>query len=57
MAQAKAKEDELLEYLKLSPTDLWNTDLDSFLDDWEVCISQQDGEQRQSDLSVSTASY
>jgi DNA topoisomerase-2 len=34
--QAREKEDELLAMLKRSPQDLWNTDLDRFLDEWEV---------------------
>ncbi|PPQ95649.1 hypothetical protein CVT26_008678 [Gymnopilus dilepis] len=34
-AQAAEKEAELLELLEKSPKDLWNTDLDMFLQEWE----------------------
>lgn len=34
--QARDKEDELLAMLKRSPQDLWNDDLDKFLQEWEV---------------------
>lgn len=34
--QAREREDELLVLLKKSPKDLWNTDLDKFLEEWQV---------------------
>jgi hypothetical protein len=33
------QEDKLVQYLKLSPNDLWNRDLDEFLEEWEVSDS------------------
>lgn len=30
------KEQELIELLKLSPQDIWNSDLDNFMGEWEV---------------------
>ncbi|KAH6917161.1 DNA topoisomerase II [Coprinopsis sp. MPI-PUGE-AT-0042] len=38
-AQAKDKEAELMALLQKSPKDLWNTDLDKFLEEWEVDCS------------------
>ncbi|KIM47986.1 hypothetical protein M413DRAFT_22556 [Hebeloma cylindrosporum] len=39
-AQATEKESELLALLKKSPKDLWNTDLDLFLQEWEKsCVA------------------
>ncbi len=40
--QAGDKEKELLKLLEKSPKDLWNTDLNVFLDEWEVCDFQQE---------------
>jgi DNA topoisomerase II len=37
-AQAKDKEAELMALLQKSPKDLWNTDLDKFLEEWEVSM-------------------
>ena len=37
--QAGDKERELLKLLEKSPKDMWNTDLDVFLNEWEVCNS------------------
>ncbi|KAJ2913034.1 hypothetical protein MD484_g7391, partial [Candolleomyces efflorescens] len=34
--QAREREDELLVLLKKSPKDLWNTDLDKFLEEWQI---------------------
>lgn len=34
--QAREKEDELLAMLKRSPQDLWNADLNRFMEEWEV---------------------
>lgn len=34
--QAREKEDQLLAMLKRTPHDLWNEDLDNFMDEWEV---------------------
>lgn len=39
--QAGDKEVELLALLKKSPQDLWNKDLDHFLEEWEVSYSGQ----------------
>lgn len=36
LQSASEKEDELLALLKLSPKELWNTDLDKFLVEWEA---------------------
>lgn len=37
--QAREREDELLVLLKKSPKDLWNTDLDKFLEEWQVRVT------------------
>jgi len=42
--QAGDKEQELLKLLEKSPKDLWNTDLDVFLNEWEVCNSFSDND-------------
>ncbi|KAG2023227.1 DNA topoisomerase II [Coprinopsis cinerea AmutBmut pab1-1] len=45
--QAHEKEQELLALLEKSPTDLWNTDLDKFLEEWEkdcMIFEQKKGE-------------
>ena len=34
--QAADKEKELLALLELTPTQIWNTDLDRFIEEWEV---------------------
>jgi hypothetical protein len=34
--QAEDKKAELLTLLKLSPIEIWNTDLDLFLQEWDV---------------------
>lgn len=36
--QAKAKQDQLEAYLRLTPQDLWNTDLAGFLEEWEALL-------------------
>jgi DNA topoisomerase-2 len=36
-----AKEQELIELLKLSPQDIWNTDLDNFMAEWEVGLPSE----------------
>jgi DNA topoisomerase-2 len=36
LQQAADKEKELLALLELTPTQIWNTDLDRFLEEWEV---------------------
>jgi hypothetical protein len=36
LQQAADKEKELLALLELTPTQIWNTDLDCFLEEWEV---------------------
>jgi DNA topoisomerase-2 len=38
LSQAKEQEQKLLAYLKLTPIDLWNTDLDEFLEEWEAMM-------------------
>ncbi|WWC62083.1 uncharacterized protein I303_104673 [Kwoniella dejecticola CBS 10117] len=38
LAERDAKEAELIELLKLSPQDIWNTDLDKFLVEWQLCL-------------------
>lgn len=37
LEQSAAKEAELLALLELTPIQIWNTDLDNFLAQWEVC--------------------
>lgn len=44
LAQAKEQEQELLQYLKLSPIDLWNADLDIFMQEWERIIDEDERE-------------
>lgn len=39
LEQARLKEAELLALLELTPTQIWNTDLDKFLEQWEVSYS------------------
>ena len=34
--QAADKEAELLRLLELTPIQMWNTDLDAFLEEWQV---------------------
>lgn len=36
LAERDVKENELIELLKLTPQDMWNTDLDNFLGEWQV---------------------
>jgi DNA topoisomerase-2 len=36
LQQAADKEKELLALLELTPIQIWNTDLDRFLEEWEV---------------------
>jgi hypothetical protein len=36
--QADAKEAELLALLELTPIQIWNTDLDNFLEAWKVSL-------------------
>jgi hypothetical protein len=36
LQQAADKEKELLTLLGLTPNQIWNTDLDRFLEEWEV---------------------
>ena len=36
LQQAADKEKELLALLELTPNQIWNTDLDHFLEEWEV---------------------
>ena len=36
LQQAADKERELLALLELTPTQIWNTDLDRFIEEWEV---------------------
>ncbi|WWD03111.1 hypothetical protein V865_001158 [Kwoniella europaea PYCC6329] len=38
LAERDAKEGELIELLKLSPQDIWNTDLDKFLEEWNILM-------------------
>ncbi|WRT66491.1 uncharacterized protein IL334_003450 [Kwoniella shivajii] len=38
LAERDSKEAELIELLKLSPQDIWNTDLDNFLGEWQLCL-------------------
>ncbi|WWC70116.1 uncharacterized protein I206_104063 [Kwoniella pini CBS 10737] len=38
LAERDTKEAELIELLKLSPQDIWNTDLDKFLEEWQLCL-------------------
>lgn len=45
-ANAKEQEDKLLAYLKLTPIDLWNSDLDQFLEGWEAVIEQDIAEEQ-----------
>lgn len=40
--QAKAKQDQLEAFLKLTPQDLWNTDLDAFLEEWEALLYEDE---------------
>ncbi|THH17199.1 hypothetical protein EW146_g3569 [Bondarzewia mesenterica] len=42
LQQASDKEQELLALLKLTPTGIWNTDLDKFLEDWEKACREWD---------------
>lgn len=35
--ERNVKEQELMELLKLTPQDMWNTDLDNFEAEWQVC--------------------
>ena len=37
LQQAKEKETELLSLLRLTPIEMWQTDLDAFLAQWKVC--------------------
>lgn len=37
--QAKGKEAELLALLELTPSQIWNTDLENFLAEWDVSSS------------------
>lgn len=39
LAERDGKEAELLELLKLSPQDIWNQDLDAFLQEWENSLA------------------
>ena len=39
LEQGRAKEAELLALLELTPNQIWDTDLDKFLAEWEVCIA------------------
>jgi hypothetical protein len=38
LQQAADKETELLALLELTPIQIWNTDLDRFLEEWEVSV-------------------
>ena len=40
LAERNGKEEELVELLKLSPHDIWNTDLDNFLVEWEKLLEE-----------------
>lgn len=40
LQQGREKEAELLELLKISPVDMWNTDLDNLLLEWRVRTPQ-----------------
>ncbi|EPQ61209.1 type II DNA topoisomerase [Gloeophyllum trabeum ATCC 11539] len=40
--QAAEKEQELLALLKLTPAQIWNTDLDKFIDEWEKSCREWD---------------
>lgn len=37
LQQARDKEEELFQLLKITPVEIWNTDLDKFLDAYGVC--------------------
>ncbi len=39
MMERDAKEQELVELLKLTPQIIWNNDLDNFLAEWRVSVS------------------
>lgn len=38
LAQCKLKEEELLELVAKTPMDIWNVDLEAFLEHWEVSL-------------------
>ncbi|WWD17171.1 hypothetical protein CI109_101609 [Kwoniella shandongensis] len=38
ISERDGKEQELIELLKLTPQDIWNHDLDSFLAEWQLCL-------------------
>jgi hypothetical protein len=40
LQQAADKEKELLALLELTPIQIWNTDLDRFLEEWEVSVQR-----------------
>lgn len=42
LQQRDAKEEELIELLKLTPQDIWNKDLDEFLEEWENCLEEDE---------------
>jgi DNA topoisomerase-2 len=42
LQQAADKEKELLVLLELTPIQIWNTDLDHFIEEWEVGLRLTD---------------
>ncbi|KLT45438.1 DNA topoisomerase II [Cutaneotrichosporon oleaginosum] len=40
LEERDGKEQELIELLKLSPQDIWNRDLDVFMEEWENCLAR-----------------
>ncbi|KAG8811088.1 DNA topoisomerase 2 [Serendipita sp. 399] len=48
LANAKEQEAKLLEYLKLTPYDIWNQDLDAFLEQWERVLEEDIADEQRS---------
>ncbi|KAL7421894.1 DNA topoisomerase 2 [Cryptotrichosporon argae] len=46
IAERDAKEGELVELLKLSPQDLWNSDLDNFMAEWQLCLQEDEAAEK-----------
>lgn len=42
LEQRDAKEQELIELLKLTPQDIWSKDLEEFEAEWEACLDEDD---------------
>lgn len=46
LEQRDAKEQELIELLKLTPQDIWSKDLDEFEAEWEACLEEDEAIRR-----------